>query len=245
LQATSSLQPATRELPQIVFQHADFLIVQKPAHWLVHPTRPTGEPTLLSWLQERFEEVSLVNRLDRETSGLVITALSSSAASQFGKLMMQRLITKEYWGIVYGEVKVDHGKINSPLGRIGISGTNPIYLKQGIRADGATALTEFWVEQKNSSFSLLRIQAHTGRLHQIRVHLASIGHPLAGDKIYGPDPQFYLEFIKQGWTEEMEKQLLLRRHALHSYRLCFCWNDETFRFSLPLADDLQKFLESS
>src|ERR1700746_588331 len=95
-----------------------------------------------------------------------------------------------------------------------------------IHPTGALAQTEFFVARRfrrstssGERFSLIRAIPRTGRTHQIRVHLASIGHPIVGDKIYGPDEQLYLRFIETGWTPELECQLLLPRHALHSARL--------------------------
>ncbi|HEY0255868.1 MAG TPA: hypothetical protein VGC39_00380, partial [Candidatus Methylacidiphilales bacterium] len=87
--------------------------------------------------------------------------------------------------------------------------------------------------------SLLRLQAHTGRLHQLRVHLAHLGHPVIGDKIYGPDPLLYLKFIAEGWTDEHQRILGLSRHALHAHELGFAWNGESFAFTAPLPEDLR------
>ena len=93
---------------------------------------------------------------------------------------------------------------------------------------------------ENTKFSLIRAMPTTGRTHQIRVHLASLGHPLVGDKIYGPDEQLYLQFIKTGWTPELERQLLLPRHALHATKLAIEGEGE---WTSPLPVDLAKFLE--
>jgi 23S rRNA pseudouridine1911/1915/1917 synthase len=82
----------------------------------------------------------------------------------------------------------------------------------------------------------------TGRTHQIRVHLAFSGHPIVGDKIYGPNENCYLEFIETGWTPTLAQQLLLDRHALHACSLAFTWGSEQFRFDSPLPADLQGFL---
>jgi 23S rRNA pseudouridine1911/1915/1917 synthase len=91
--------------------------------------------------------------------------------------------------------------------------------------------------------SLLRLQAHTGRLHQLRVHLAHIGHPVIGDKIYGPDPNLYLKFIDEGWTGEHQRVLGLSRHALHAQDLRFTWNGEELTFSAPVPEDMREYAE--
>jgi len=236
--------------PVILAEHADFLVVAKPPHVLSHPTRPDGKPTLLGWLQEKFpgEFVALVNRLDRETSGTVLVARSPEAASRLGGMTMRREIEKHYLALVSGRVEMEHGVIDAPIGRLGISDENPIWLRRGVilpddpqGRKAAEARTEFWRLAATDSCSLLRLQAHTGRLHQLRVHLAHIGHPVIGDKIYGPDPNLYLKFIAEGWTEEHQRVLGLSRHALHAHELRFPWNGEELTFIEPMPEDIREY----
>ena len=243
--------------PILLEQNADFLVMGKPPHLLSHPTRPDGKPSLLGWLQERFpgKFVALVNRLDRETSGTVLVARSPEVASKLGTLTMQRLIHKEYLALVSGRVEAEHGVIDAPIGRLGISPENPIWLRQGVilpddpqGRKAAEARTEFWrlacsrARESVEAVSLLRLQAHTGRLHQLRVHLAHIGHPVIGDKIYGPDPNLYLKFIAEGWTEEHQRVLGLPRHALHAHELRFEWNGAELTFTAPLPEDMRSLV---
>lgn len=234
--------------PEIVALEREFLIAAKPPNLLSHPTKPDGRATLLGWLQEKFpgEFVALVNRLDRETSGLILVARTNEAASRFGAMTMRREIGKEYLALVEGRVTEEHGVIDVPIGRLGISENNPIWLRQGvIPADdeqgrrGASAQSEFWQVSASDSATLLRLRAHTGRLHQLRVHLAHIGHPVFGDKIYGPDANLYLKFIAEGWTDEHERRLLLPRHALHAQRLEFRWDDADRVFTAPMPADMR------
>jgi 23S rRNA pseudouridine1911/1915/1917 synthase len=243
----------TKPEPFIIAQTADFFVLSKPPFLLSHPTRPDGQPSLLGWLQEQFpgEFVALVNRLDRETSGTVLVARSPEVASRLGTLTMQRGIHKYYLALVSGRIEAEHGLIDAPLGRLGISAENPIWLRQGVIATddpaarkSAEARTEFWRVAAsgigiNPAISLLRLQAHTGRLHQLRVHLAHLGHPVVGDKIYGPDPNLYLKFIAEGWTEEHQRVLGFHRHALHARELRFAWNEEDLLFTAPLPDDMR------
>jgi 23S rRNA pseudouridine1911/1915/1917 synthase len=238
--------------PTILAEHADFLVVAKPPDLLSHPTRPDGARTLLGWLQERYpgQFVALVNRLDRETSGAVLVARSAEAASWLGAMTMRREIYKEYLALVSGRVEAEHAIIDAPIGRLGISPENPIWLRQGVIPPGdprksAPARTEYWRVAASDTMSLLRIEAHTGRLHQIRVHLAHVGHPVIGDKIYGPDPLLYLKFIDEGWTEEHQRILGLPRHALHSHTLRFRWGDEDLTFTVPLPEDMLTLAERS
>jgi 23S rRNA pseudouridine1911/1915/1917 synthase len=231
--------------PEIVALEADFLVVAKPAGLLSHPTRPDGAPTLLGWLQEKFpgEFIALVNRLDRETSGVVLVARTAEAASRFGSMTMRREIGKEYLALVAGRVVEEHGMIDAPLGRLGISESNAIWVRQGVIKAGdprksVPARTEFWRVAAGESATLLRLQAHTGRMHQLRAHLAHIGHPVLGDKIYGPDPALYLKLIESGWTAEHEEKLALRRHALHAWRMTFRWGDDERAFLTPVPNDI-------
>jgi len=238
--------------PVILAQEPDYLVVAKPPHVLSHPTRPDGEPTLLGWVQEKFpgEFAALVNRLDRETSGMVLIARTPEAASKLGKMTMQHDIRKFYLALVSGRVEAEHGIIEAPIGRLGISDKNPIWLRRGVipRDDPQgrktdDARTEYWRLAANESMSLLRLQAHTGRLHQLRVHLAHVGHPVVGDKIYGPDPLLYLKFIEQGWTEEHQRRLGLRRHALHAQEMRFLWEGEERSYAAPVPGDMGELIE--
>lgn len=238
--------------PEIVALEADFLVVAKPPHLLSHPTRPGGPPTLLDWLKEQFpgEFVALVNRLDRETSGTVLVARSAEAASRLGAMTMRREIAKDYLALVSGRLAPEHGMIEAPLGRLGISVDNPIWLRQGVIAPGdaagrpsAEARTEFWRWAAGEDASLLRLRAHTGRLHQLRVHLAHLGHPVLGDKIYGPDAGLYLRFIENGWTGEHEERLALRRHALHAWRMTFGWAGVERTFEARVPEDMRGLAE--
>jgi 23S rRNA pseudouridine1911/1915/1917 synthase len=162
-------------------------------------------------------------------------------------MTMQRLIRKQYLALVTGRVKEEHGVIDAPLGRLGISPENPIWLRQGIVGPddpagrkSASARTEFWRVAASETMSLLRLQAHTGRLHQLRVHLAHLGHPVVGDKIYGPDPNLYLKFIAEGWTDEHARVLGLSRHALHAHEMGFGWKGEERIFTAPLPEDMRE-----
>lgn len=230
--------------PHLVSATDDFAVIYKPSHLLIHPTRPDGQYTLLEWLRSHFPDraVSLVNRLDRETSGLVLAALNTEAASVLGQMTMRREIDKDYLALVQGRPDPEQALIDAPIGRLGLSETNPVHIRQTVRLDGASAQTEYQLLSSSGGYSLLRVKTMTGRLHQIRVHLSHLGTPVVGDKIYGPDPALYLKFIAEGWTEELAKTLRLNRHALHAYSLAFTWKEQPVRFSYPLPDDMADFI---
>ena len=237
---------------QVVAETDDFLVVDKPPFLLVHPTKPTSARTLWGELKQllAFEianggQVSIVNRLDRETSGLVLVAKNSAAARRFGLLMQEQRIAKEYLAIVWGWPQWETTSVDAPLLRQGTRMPSPIWLKQMIHPEGAPAQTELRVEQRfqrrgREPFAVVRAFPRTGRTHQIRVHLASLGHPIVGDKIYGPDEKLYLEFIETGWTPKLAQRLLLPRHALHSAALEA--NGERWTSDLPA--DLASFIAS-
>jgi len=206
-----------------------------------------------------------VNRLDRETSGLVLVAKKADVARRFGLLMQRRRLKKEYLAIVCGWPEWESRLVDAALDRQGKHQRSAIWLKQTIHPSGAPAQTELHVERRfvrspgrarpglagrgecapfedscaAEKFSLVRAIPYTGRTHQIRVHLASLGHPIVGDKIYGSDEQLYLRFIETGWTSELERHLLLARHALHSAKLAIEGEHE---WNSPLPSDLTEFI---
>ena len=239
---------------RIVDETDDYIVVDKPPFLLAHPTKPGGVRTLWGELRNllAFEianggQVSIVNRLDRETSGLVLVAKTAAAARQFGLLMQRHRIAKEYLAIVWGWPEWETRTVDAPLARKGEHEPSAIWLKQAVHPLGAPAVTYFVVEDRvrratnaDDQFSLVRAIPRTGRTHQIRVHLAALGHPIVGDKIYGPDEQLYLRFIETGWTPELESRLLLPRHALHASRLTVPGIGD---WQSPLPADLNAFVD--
>jgi len=239
----------------VVDEHEDWIVVDKPPFMEAHPSKPNGKPTLWDGLRELLAyeivnggQVSIINRLDRETSGLTLVAKKKESARMFCRDMEARHIEKEYLALVWGWPENDAFEVDAGILRQGDRQFSKIYLKQMIHPEGAPAFTKFRVEKRftrattaGERFALVRAFPHTGRMHQIRIHLAHVGHAVVGDKIYGPDESCYLEFIETGWTPSLARRLLLPRHALHSASLAIPYRQMHWESSLPpdLADWLR------
>lgn len=230
----------------VLHEDADLLVVNKPAGLVCHPTKDGGMSSLIGrvrlYLNSRRSppgiQAHLINRLDRETSGVVLIAKNPQTAGGLGKLLESRAVEKEYLAIAHGHVRDDHGMIDAPLGK---DEQSQVAIKDCVRPDGAAAQTEFFVERRfvrlsvfngsPSTYSLLRIIPRTGRKHQIRLHLAHLGHPIVGDKLYGGDEDCYLAFVQHRLTEAQQAKLIFENHALHARALKFNWRDRAYEFS--------------
>jgi 23S rRNA pseudouridine1911/1915/1917 synthase len=239
----------------ILYEDQRFLVIDKPANLLVHPTGPGRPDTLWDELKRllAFEVVngatiSFINRLDRETSGLILVAKSVAAARQLGLMIAQHRIRKIYTAIVFGSPLEESFVVDQPLLRQGIVRPSRIYLKQTVDPNGSPAFTSFRILQRFSrrglAFALVEAEPKTGRTHQIRVHLAHAGYPIVGDKIYGPDENCYLEFIESDWTPSLHAKLLLPRQALHASSLSFEFEGVSYSFVAPLPSDIENFLRA-
>lgn len=221
------------DLFEVIHEDADLLVVNKPAGLVCHPTKTDERSSLIGRVRLHLGhgEGRLVNRLDRETSGLVLVAKSSGVAGELGRLIESGAVEKEYQAIVHGSPAADALVMDGPLGK---DERSAVVIKDCVRPDGAAARTEAAVVHRfnrdGADFTLLRVHPLSGRKHQIRIHLAHAGHPIVGDKIYGGDESIYLRLVRGELNESDRRRLLLTNHALHAGRLQFEWRQRTWNW---------------
>ena len=280
------IPPRLENLFDILHEDAGLLVINKPAGLVCHPTKGDEFSSLISRVRLYLKpstlnlqpSTHLINRLDRETSGIVVVAKNSKLAGELGKIWEARAVEKEYLAIVHGHVRDDHGLIDAPLGK---DEQSKVAVKDCVRPDGAPAQTKFRVERRfsryivpcdgenrqderwqcdggkfslsarpaggegrgevglpsaldsrlSTHFSLLRLIPRTGRKHQIRIHLAHLGHPIVGDKLYGGDEDLYLALVENRLTPEQRARLILPNHALHARTVRFLWRGRPMEFA--------------
>ena len=233
------------KLFEIIHEDAEVLVIIKPAGLVCHPTKGDAYSSLISRVRLHLGDAirpHLINRLDRETSGVLLVAKQDAPARELRRFWETRNVHKEYLAIVHGHVRADQGLIEGPLGRDENSG---VAIKDCVRRDGAPSQTEFRVQRRfrrlEDTYTLLRMMPRTGRKHQIRIHLADIGHPIVGDKLYGGDENLYLDFVMGRQTEEQRRRLILQNQALHARAVRFRWRDQDWIYQAEAEDWFVEF----
>ena len=175
---------------EIVYQDEDVAVVNKPQGMVVHPSAGYTSGTLVNALMYHIQDLSgingvlrpgIVHRIDKDTSGLLMIAKNDQAHVALADELKDKKSLRKYWAIVHGNLPNDRGVIEAPIGR-----SEKDRKKQAVTVKGKPALTRFQVLERFGDYSLVELQLETGRTHQIRVHMAYIGHPVAGDEVYGP-----------------------------------------------------------
>ena len=238
--------PQPEDIPlRVVHEDPQLIVIDKPAGLVVHPGAGTAGGTLVNALLHRVKDLSgvggvlrpgIVHRLDRGTSGLMVVAKDDATHQHLARQFASRTVEKEYLAVVVGRPRRASGAVDAPIGR------DPVHRKRmSVRAPrGRAARTTYVVEEPLAGAALLRVRIHTGRTHQIRVHLASIGHPIVGDATYGSR-----RASASGGERLAAAVRALDRPALHASRLSVTHpaTGERLTFTSPLPEDLSALLE--
>jgi 23S rRNA pseudouridine1911/1915/1917 synthase len=231
------LRAFAEELPlDVVYEDAAAIVVNKPSGMVVHMGAGNHAGTLVNALLHRFgalsaeggaERPGIVHRIDRETSGLLVVARTDAAHRALAAQFAARTVEKKYLALAHGEFPLDSGRIEKPIAR---DPNNRLRMTTRLAA-GRAAITEYKVLRRFERCAYLSVKILTGRTHQIRVHLSSLGHPLVGDKLYGAPPQ----------TPGIPQ---MDRFFLHSHRLAFTSpaTGERVAIEAPLPPQLEAVL---
>ena len=228
---TSALKPQRIPL-SIIHEDSDLLVIDKPAGMTVHPAPGHPDGTLVNAVLAHCPDLQgiggtvrpgIVHRLDKDTSGLIVVAKNDRAHRSLSEQLKARAFTKAYIALTRGNVTPDEAIIDAPIGR-----SNGNRQRMAVVDGGREAITRYRVLHHYSAHTLVEIRPKTGRTHQIRVHFASLGYPLAGDETYG------------------RADSRLKRHFLHATTLGFAHpsNGEYREFTAPLPAELTAFLKS-
>lgn len=221
---------------KIYYQDNDVAIVEKPAGLVTHPSYGHWKGTLVNALLYHLTDLSaiggvlrpgIIHRLDKDTSGLLIVAKNDASHIALSKALKDRQVKRRYLALAHGHMKNEKGTIDMPIGR---SYRNR--KKMAVGGQGRKSVTHFKVEESFKGFDLLEVSLETGRTHQIRVHLAAIGHPVVGDDVYG--------------SKNERKNFNLDRYFLHAFELEFNHplSGEEMYFLSPLPNELKLFLDN-
>lgn len=225
----------------IIFENEAFIAVNKPSGLLSIPDRMGQEISLKDILKEKYGEIYTVHRLDKDTSGVIVFARTEEAHKALSQLFEARETEKYYVGLVYGNMMTTSGSIDAPIMEHPGKAT-----KMMTHANGKVSLTDYEVLENFRLYSWVKFRIHTGRTHQIRVHMQHIGHPIVCDEIYGEAKPLLLSSLKRNFklskTAEEEKPIL-NRLALHSFQLLFTLEGKTYELEAPLPKDLRAVLQ--
>ncbi len=220
-------------------------VLNKPPLVVCHPSKQGPWSSLIGAAREFYglPTLHMPFRLDRETSGVWLLAKTREEGQRLQRAVQARQVEKSYLAIVEGEMTAAV-TVDRPIGR---TETSVVRIKQEVRDDGQSAVTHFTplstarLSSSSRGYSLVRVVTETGRLHQIRVHAAFLGHPLVGDKMYGPDETLFVDFLEHGWAGRLPEMLALPRQALHCDSVRF--PQLGLSYSAALTPDLAEFCQ--
>jgi 23S rRNA pseudouridine1911/1915/1917 synthase len=226
----------------IMYEDDDIIVINKPSGMLSIPDREGKDISLKKILQDKYEQVFTIHRLDKDTSGLIVFGKNAGTHQELSRQFEQRETKKIYQGLVLGSPSQKSGQIDAPIAE------HPV--KKGMMTvyrNGKESLTDYEVLKDYSIYSWMQFRIHTGRTHQIRVHMKLLGHPVVCDELYGDGKPVLLSSIKPKYKlskDQEEEQPLLNRLALHAYSLGLTlMNGEAKEFTAPLPKDLRATLQ--
>jgi len=226
----------------IIEETANWIALNKPAGVLSIPDRKGKDISLKSILQEKYGEIFTVHRLDKETSGVILFAKNAESHKLISQLFEERNVGKIYTGLVNGVLQEKEGTIDAPIGE------HPS--KRGLMAvmkKGKPSITDYVVKEEFGKYSLVEFNIRTGRTHQIRVHMQSLGHPIVCDELYGDGSPILLSSIKRNFKlskSEEEERPILGRMALHALRLTFTDEDgKEYSLEAEMPKDMRALLQ--
>jgi len=231
------------KIPEIiVFENDDLVALNKPSGLLSIPDREGKEVSLKILLKEKYGDIFTVHRLDRDTSGLIVFAKNEASHKHLSQQFENRQTKKIYRGLVIGSLTEKQGSINSPIAEHPAqNGTMIIHRK------GKESLTDYEVLEDFGIYSYLQFRIHTGRTHQIRVHMKDIGHPIVCDGLYGDGRPVLVSSLKSKFKlskDAEEEKPILGRLALHAFQLVFSdIGGKIFELEAPLPKDMRATLQ--
>ncbi len=226
----------------LIFEDDDFIALNKPSGLLSIPDREGKEISLKNLLQDKYQNIFTVHRLDRDTSGLIVFAKNEIAHRYLSMQFEERQTEKIYVGLVIGSPAIPKGSIDLPIAENMVTRGTMI-----INRRGKQSLTDYEVLESFGTYSWMQFRIHTGRTHQIRVHMKDMGHPIVCDELYGDGKPLLLSSLKSKFKlskNELEERPILNRLALHAFRLSFTKpNNEKIELEADLHKDLKATLQ--
>jgi 23S rRNA pseudouridine1911/1915/1917 synthase len=226
----------------LIFENDDFIALNKPSGLLSIPDREGKEISLKNLLEEKYGKIFTVHRLDRDTSGLIVFAKNEATHKHLSLQFEGRLTKKIYAGLVLGSPAEKKGSINLPLAENMVQRGVMI-----VNRRGKESLTDYEVQKDFGIYSFVQFQIHTGRTHQIRVHMKEIGHPIVCDPVYGDGKPVLISALKKKFNlskNELEERPILGRLALHAFQLTFiAINGKPTELEAPLHKDMKATLQ--
>lgn len=228
--------------PEIILENEHFIVINKPPGLLSIPDREGKEISLKQLLIQKYGEIFTVHRLDRETSGIIVFAKDAETHKFLSQAFEERTVEKYYVGIVTGTLPDKEKTIEAPITENSVKRGVMIIHKRG-----KPAITDYTVVEEFKKYSFLQFQIHTGRTHQIRVHMQYIGHPLVCDELYGDGLPIKLSSFKRNYNlskNEEEERPILARTGLHAQRLRFTdMNGKEYDVQAEMPKDMRALLQ--